>query len=292
MPTVQLDDRALVLVTGEDAETFLQNILTTDLDALESDELKPGGLLSPQGKILFDFLISRVPEGFRLDCRADIASDFVKRLTLYRLRAKVQISIADQALVAVSWGFDSASSVPDSTSSEIDSPVRDTRFPAELGVLRHYGEIVADTDTAEWAALRTASGIAESGSDYTLGDAFPHDVLFDQTGGVGFAKGCYVGQEVVSRMQHRGTARRRILIAESESALPAAGTEILANGRPLGALGTVTDKRGLAMVRIDRVKDALDAGLPVTAEGVQIHLSIPNWAKFGFPQQTNAAESN
>ncbi|HWK65614.1 MAG TPA: folate-binding protein YgfZ [Rhizobiaceae bacterium] len=284
MPTVQLNDRAFVLVSGDDAETFLQNIITTDLAMLADGEVKPGALLSPQGKILFDFLVARIPGGFRLDCPAEAASDFVKRLMLYRLRAKVQISVENPGLVAASWNFDSTSSAEDSPSSRDESTVRDTRFPAALGVVRHYGKSIAGPDATAWNALRVANGIPESGTDYALGDTFPHDALLDQTGGIGFGKGCYVGQEVVSRMQHRGTARRRILIAEGASQLPAAGTEIVANGRPLGALGTVTGKTGLAMVRIDRVKDAVDAGVPITAGGIELSLSIPDWAKFAFPQ--------
>lgn len=282
MPTVQLKDRALILVTGDDAETFLQNILTTDLDALANDVVKPGGLLSPQGKILFDFLISRAPGGFRLDCRADIASDFVKRLTLYRLRAKAQISLQEHAVVAASWDNDSGT-------SDTESTLRDTRFPDELKVVRHYSGTVGEAPAAEWHALRARNGIPESGSDYTLGDAFPHDALFDQTGGVGFRKGCYVGQEVVSRMQHRGTARRRVLIAQTAGPLPNAGTEIVADGRALGTLGTVAGNIGLAMVRIDRVKDALDRGTPITADGIPLELRIPIWAKFTFPQQPTPA---
>ncbi len=290
MPTVQLDDRALVLVTGDDAETLLQNIITTDLSSLKSGEAKAGALLTPQGKILFDFLVSRIATGFRLDCRTALADDLMKRLTLYRLRAKAQISKQDQALVSTSWGNDSSPSDFDSASSESDSTLRDTRF-ATVDVSRTYGREAGSSDRAKWDALRAAHGIAESGTDYELGDAFPHDVLLDQTGGIGLAKGCYVGQEVVSRMQHRGTARRRVLIATGASALPPPGTEIIANGRPLGALGTVAGSTGLAIVRIDRVKDAMAAGNPITADGLEIDLSIPSWAKFTFPAEAASAES-
>ena len=117
-----------------------------------------------------------------------------------------------------------------------------------------------------------------------LGDAFPHDVLLDQTGGVGFRKGCYVGQEVVSRMQHRGTARRRVLIASADAPLPAPGTPVESGGRTLGALGTVSGAKALAIVRIDRVKEAMDAGQPIAADGVALTLSIPAWAGFTFPE--------
>jgi folate-binding protein YgfZ len=292
MPTVHLQDRALIAIEGADAESFLQNIVTTDLGALADGEARASALLSPQGKILFDFLVSRTGEnGFRLECRAALADDFVRRLTLYRLRAKATIAKQDQALVAVSWASESALSQTDSTSSQTDSTAfRDSRF-VNRTVLRHYaGQPAADASEAEWQALRIANGVAESGLDYAAGDAFPHDVLLDENGGVGFRKGCYIGQEVVSRMQHRGTARRRVLIASSETALPAPGTEILANGRPAGMLGTVNGKSGLAIARIDRVKDALDAGQPITAGGVTVILGIPPFAKFGFPRETAGAE--
>ena len=308
MPFAVLKDRSVLSVSGPDAEHFLQNILTVDLGKLSQGEAKPGALLSPQGKILFDFMISRNgADRFRLDCRAAVAGDFLRRLMLYRLRAKVELSIEEQVVVGVSWEDDSGPSQTDSTR------VADTRFK-EVPVFRTYGASfpppltpphkgegnVGDSapespspgggggrggGTADWERLRIAHGIAESGSDYALGDAFPHDVLLDQTGGVGFQKGCYVGQEVVSRMQHRGTARRRVLLVSAEAPLPAPGTEIIAGGKALGALGSVAGNHGLAIVRIDRVKDALDAGQEITAADVAIKLAIPGWATFSFPQQ-------
>ncbi|RUX95619.1 MULTISPECIES: folate-binding protein YgfZ [unclassified Mesorhizobium] len=284
MPFAQLKDRALISVSGPDAEHFLQNILTTDLDILAPGEAKPGALLTPQGKILFDFLISRDCENaFRLECRADIADDFVRRLTLYKLRAKVEITKADQAFVAVAWGHESTLSQSDSTTAA------DTRFP-KGAVTRSYGETDERSDLAAWQAFRIAGGIAESGSDYQLGDAFPHDVLLDETGGVGFKKGCYVGQEVVSRMQHRGTARRRVLIVSADRPLPAPGTELTVAGRPVGTLGSTVGTTGLAIARIDRVKAALDAGQPIMAADATVSLAIPAWAKFAFPQEAVSAE--
>ncbi|MER9601757.1 folate-binding protein YgfZ [Mesorhizobium sp. M0243] len=284
MPFAQLKDRALISVSGPDAEHFLQNIVTTDLDILAPGEAKPGALLTPQGKILFDFLISRTGENaFRLECRADIADDFIRRLTLYKLRAKVEIAKSDQAFVTVAWGHESTPSQSDSTAAA------DTRFP-KGAVTRSYGETDERSDLAAWQAFRIAGGIAESGSDYQLGDAFPHDVLLDETGGVGFKKGCYVGQEVVSRMQHRGTARRRVLIVSADRPLPAPGSELTVEGRPVGTLGSTAGTIGLAIVRIDRIKAALDADLPIMAADVPVTLAIPGWAKFTFPQEAASAE--
>ncbi|MCV3240117.1 YgfZ/GcvT domain-containing protein [Mesorhizobium sp. ZC-5] len=294
MTTVHLANRTIVSVSGPDAEHFLQNILTTDLDKLAAGVAKPGALLTPQGKILFDFLISRRgADGFLLDCRTDVADDFVRRIMLYKLRAKVEITKRDQQLVSVSWETDSGASHSDSTRSLSETGLRDLRFPQSNAVYRSCDTALPGTGTeADWAALRVAHGIAESGSDYALGDAFPHDVLLDQMDGVGFKKGCYVGQEVVSRMQHRGTARRRILIVAAEQDLPPAGTDITAGGRSVGTLGTVVGTGGLAIARIDRVKDAVDSGTPLLAGDVGVTLSIPSWAKFSFPQDAaNAADA-
>ncbi|MER8776554.1 folate-binding protein YgfZ [Mesorhizobium sp. M0977] len=284
MPFASLRDRALVSVSGPDAAHFLQNILTTDLDVLGSSEAKPGALLTPQGKILFDFLISRAGENaFRLECRAETADDFMRRLTLYKLRAKVQIAKLDHPVVTVLW--ESAS-----TASQFESaPFADARFVDAI-VKRFYDGTAEGGDLAAWQAFRIAHGIAESGSDYQLGDAFPHDVLLDEIGGVGFKKGCYVGQEVVSRMQHRGTARRRVLIVSAGRSLPASGAELTVEGRPVGTLGSTAGTTGLAIARIDRVKAAFDAGLPILADDVAVSLTIPPWAKFSFPQEAVGAE--
>jgi folate-binding protein YgfZ len=276
MPVVHLPARALVSVTGAEAEHFLQNLITPDLAALLEGGAKPGALLTPQGKILFDFLIFRSEDGFRLECRADIADDLVKRLTIYKLRAKVAIAKQDQALVAVSWGDESGP-------SQSGSSVRDLRFSD--AVLRRYGALPpATADEAAWTALRAENGIAESGADYDLSDAFPHDVLYDQNGGVGLKKGCFVGQEVVSRMQHRGTARRRVMIATSADALPDAGAEITVNGRPVGTLGSNAESQGIAIVRIDRIKEALDAGHDIVAGDARLTLAIPYWARYTLPE--------
>ncbi|MDQ6437994.1 folate-binding protein YgfZ [Mesorhizobium sp. LHD-90] len=290
MPTALLDDRALISVSGLDAEHLLQNVITTDLEQLLPGEIMPGALLTPQGKILFDFLVSRAGENaLLLDCRADVADDLVRRLTLYRLRAKAELRKLDQQLVLVSWRDESSGSEADSTP---DGALRDRRFPDSSAAWRSYGGSATSSleDRVKWERFRILNGIAESGSDFSLNDVFPHDVLLDQTGGVGFRKGCYVGQEVVSRMQHRGTARRRVLVATGDADLPSAGTDIQAAGRPVGTLGSSAGRLAIAIVRIDKVKAAMDAGIPITAGEAKLTLAIPAWATFTFPQDAATAE--
>ncbi|MDP2731675.1 MAG: folate-binding protein, partial [Hoeflea sp.] len=141
--------------------------------------------------------------------------------------------------------------------------------------------------------VRIAYGVAESGSDFALSDIFPHDILMDKNSGIDFRKGCYVGQEVVSRMQHRGTARRRVAIVASETELPhpgpdGAATAILAGEKPVGSLGTVVGKTGLAMVRTDRVAEALAQNTPLTAGGSPVSLALPGWTGLSFDAAPDA----
>jgi folate-binding protein YgfZ len=137
--------------------------------------------------------------------------------------------------------------------------------------------------------LRIENGVAELGSDYAAQDAFPHDVNFDQTGGVSFRKGCYVGQEVVSRMQHRGTARKRLLVIAAASPLEP-GADLVAGGRAAGKLGTPAGNRALAIARLDRVKEANDAGQPLVASGVAVSASLPPGVSYGWPDAATAGE--
>lgn len=276
MALVHLADRVVILADGPDAEHLLQNTLTLDLSLLQPGETKPGALLTPQGKILFDFMISRAgDEAFRLDCRQDIAADFIKRMNLLRVRAKVNFSLQEQELVSVSWQNDSFNSRDDSTT------LADTRFPESFPVQRHYGpQAKSEASLDDWNRIRIDYGAPESGSDYELSDAFPHDILFDQNGGTGLRKGCYVGQEVVSRMHHRGTARRRLVIVEGASDLNPEYKNITADGRPIGQLGTVSGNKALAIIRIDRAADAQAAGIAILCHEVELTLSIPAYANF------------
>jgi hypothetical protein len=125
--------------------------------------------------------------------------------------------------------------------------------------------------------------VPEGGKDYAFGETFPHEALLDELNGVAFDKGCYVGQEVVSRMHHRGMARRRIVPVSAGSDLPASGTEVLAGAATIGKLGSVAGVRGLAMIRLDRAAEALGKGVPLTTGGVAVSLIKPDWASFDVP---------
>lgn len=277
MPSAFLPDRSFIHVGGPDAEHFLQNLITTDLGSLAESEARPGALLTPQGKILFDFLIWRTSDGFVLDTGAAQQEALIRRLTMYKLRAAVTLTAGAETGATVTWG------------GEDDSGVLDHRFAlAGTPVRRMVGKVGEPGDVSAYAALRILNGVLESGSDYALQDAFPHDVLFDKSGGVSFRKGCYVGQEVVSRMQHRSTARRRAVLVSADQPLATTGTEITIDGKPIGALGTVAGTRGLAIIRIDKAGEAMAKGVPVLAADVPVTLALPAWSGLSFP--SDAAE--
>ncbi len=274
MPLALLPNRAVVAVTGDDATSFLQGLLTCNVETLPEGEARLGALLSPQGKILFDFLVSRAPGGFHLDVAREKAPDLLKRLTLYRLRAKVTVEALPLA-AAAGWG----SEAPPAT-------LRDGRLAA-LGwrLYAPEGEApAADADAAAYAAHRIGLGVPEAGTDFPFGDAFPHEALMDQLGGVDFKKGCYVGQEVVSRMQHRGTARTRIVpVVYRDGEAAPAGEPVTAGERSLGQTGAGAGSRGLAMLRIDRLGEALAAGETVSAGGRTVEVEKPGFASFAWP---------
>ena len=173
-------------------------------------------------------------------------------------------------------------------------PDEDVGFVAEDPRLPALGwrAIVAAQDAAEFAkdpadtyhAHRIALGVPEGGRDFLFGDAFPHEALMDQLQGVDFDKGCYVGQEVVSRMQHRGTARTRIVPAAYEGGFAAdVGVEVTAGGKALGKTGTGAEGKGLLMIRLDRAEDALKAGETIRAGGIPVRLLKPSWIGFAVP---------
>jgi hypothetical protein len=278
VPALILPDRNIVQVDGEDAGDFLQNLITANVDTIEPGEVRPTALLTPQGKILFDFLISKSSDsGYLCDIRSDQTADFIRRLTLYKLRAAVTFQTVTETPVIAGWDGNAP-----------HGALRDLRFPEDAHVWRLYGSgSVLDAERPAWDAVRVAHGIAESGSDFALSDVFPHDVLMDKNGGVDFKKGCYVGQEVVSRMQHRGTARRRVATVTAETELPVTsepGTEftIRAGDKPVGSLGTISGTSALAIVRTDRVADALAQDMPLTVEGIPVTLTLPDWAGLAF----------
>jgi folate-binding protein YgfZ len=276
-----LSDRAVVRVSGPAASSFLQGLITNDIDKAKPAGAIHAGLLTPQGKILFDFFVVPAGEGFLLEIAKAKAAELVQRLGFYRLRAEVEIAEDPVFAVAAAWG--EPARLPDGALAYADPrlPALGERILLPAGTsLGNLGCTQAGED--EYHAHRIALGVPEGGRDYAFGDAFPHEAMFDQLAGVDFNKGCFVGQEVVSRMEHRGTARKRIVGVEGEGPLPS-GTDITAGGASIGTLGSVSGSSGLALLRLDRAEEAKAAGVPLRAGEVTVALRMPAWTRLKTP---------
>ena len=296
MKAALLPDRGGVKVAGDGARNFLHGLVTADILNLKAGEARFCALLTPQGKIVADFIAVEAPArdggGFFLDApRAQIPA-LVEKLNLYKLRAKVIIEDLSEILtVLAAWDGKAA------TASGLTYP--DPRLP-ELGIRvmlpPHRAAAVAAQlnatllDAADYEAHRIALGVPSGGADFSYGDAFPHEADMDQLAGVDFEKGCYVGQEVVSRMEHRGTARTRAVPISFDGEAPPAGAAIVAGNRQLGHMGSTAAGHGIALLRLDRVAEALSQGEPLIAGGTAVHLVKPDWARFAFPGDSKAAE--
>ncbi len=275
----ELDNRRLVKISGSEAESFLQGILTCDLEKIPPSGAGFGGLLSPQGKILFDFIVVRENSSFLLDTDAEHADELVRRLTFYRLRADVTLELCNSEIrVFAIWGSEISHNketimVVEPRMSDMGWRVYSKSVPVDI---EPVGQEI-------YNAHRIKLGVPEGGIDYHYGKAFPHEALYDQTGGVDFSKGCYIGQEVVSRMHHRGTARKRIIQISSKNMIPAPGTKITVREKSAGKITSCSGHIGMAIVRLDHIGQAVNSGEAVLAAGVTLIPHIQSWAEFDWP---------
>jgi folate-binding protein YgfZ len=294
MKAALLPDRGVVKVIGETARTFLNGLLTADIGKVTPQQAAYAALLTPQGKIIIDGMIAEAPAedggGFFIDVPRALARTLVDRLNFYKLRAKVMNEDLSETLgVLAAWDGEAE--------TEYGLCFRDPRLPA-LGLRVMLPPHLAKEATAdlgatlvepeEYEAHRIALGVPRGGMDFSYSDAFPHEADMDQLGGVDFQKGCYVGQEIVSRMEHRGTARTRVVAADYHGAAPMTGVPVMAGEKEIGMFGSAADGKGLALLRLDRAGEALAAGHSLVAGGVPIALRKPAWARFAMPGETKA----
>jgi folate-binding protein YgfZ len=286
MKAALLTDRAVIKVIGDDARKFLHGLITADILALTPGTARFCALLTPQGKIIADFFVAEAPAadggGFFLDFPRALGATLFDKLNLYKLRAKVLIEDLSEILgVLAVWDGTPA--------AKYGLSYADPRLPAlgaRLMIPPHRAadaarEIGASlVATEDYEAHRIGLGVPRGGVDFAYGDAFPHEADMDQLGGVDFAKGCYVGQEVVSRIEHRGIARTRAVPIRYDGGAPENGVAITAGERQVGTMGSAARGRGIALLRLDRIAEATE---PLTAGGVPIHLVKPDWARFSLP---------
>lgn len=291
MRGILFPDRTILRVTGEDAAKFLNGIVTSAVEDLAPGRAVFTALLTPQGKIVADFFAVAVAAdeggGFVIDAPKALADDLLKKLNFYKLRARVKIAARPDLALAV---------IVDKAPPEgLGLVYLDPRqaglgwrvvLPAEgvAAALEAAGAAIVEMES--WQGRRISLGIPEGGKDFIYGDTFPHEADMDLLNGVDFHKGCFIGQEVVSRVKRRDVARKRVVPVAFDQSAPEAGAEIVAGDRAVGFMGSSAGRLGLAMLRLDRVDEALKEGAALKAGGIELQLVKPDWADFPFPGDT------
>ena len=296
MKAALLPDRGVVKVAGLDGRKFLNGLVTADLDRVAPGQPRFAGLLTPQGKILADFIVVEADladgSGFFLDTPRALARTLTDRLNFYKLRANVRVEDLSETLgVMAIWegrgNTEYGLCYPDPRLSELGTRCMLPPHLAEKATADLGSDLV---DPSIYEAHRIALGVPRGGIDFVYGDTFPHESDMDQLHGVDFDKGCFVGQEVVSRIEHRAIARARIVPVGFDGPPPEAGMPVMAGDRNVGMMGSGMAGRGLATLRLDRVDEALASGASLVAGGIRLQPLKPSWARFAIPGGVKAAE--
>lgn len=260
-------DRALIRVSGPDSVDFLDNLLTQKVENLNTPRY--AALLSPQGKVIADMFLWRTNGDIVIDADATRGEDLLRRLSMYKLRADVAVADASAALGAL---FSDA---------RFEGAAADPRLPDEaLGwrKIAPRAEAQGFTDGADvYDARRLAMGTPDLARDAVPEEVFAGEALLEELGGVDFQKGCFVGQENVSRMKRRATTRRKFCPISFEGAPPAFGAAIQAGDAEIGTVRSGAHGRAIALIRLDRALELSANGARFTVEDREIRLDPPSW---------------
>lgn len=274
-------DRAVLSVAGEDRATFLQGLISNDITKAGPDHAIWAAFLTPQGKFLWDLFIVEHDGAFLIDVEAARAEEFRKKLSMYKLRAKVAIALTDLSVFAV-----------------MNAAVLD--LGAAPGAARPFGDGIAyvdprlavlgarvvqaspdalvaaglaETDMAAWDAVRLRAGVPDGSRDMVVDKALLLENGFNELGGVDFDKGCYMGQELTARTKYRGLIKKRLLPVTIEGPVPEPGTPLLVGEAEAGEMRSSWGNAGLALVRLDYL------GQPLKAGAATLMASVPEWVK-------------
>lgn len=285
MARALLKDRGVIEIKGSVAAEFLHNLVTNSIIDMENGQARFTALLTPQGKIIADGFIIKTATLFLFECPKALVGELVKKLGLYRLRAQVTITDQTDAYHVIALWNEPNLNIGDAV-VQFDDP-RNTELGMRILVpISQMPPLTFDRDDASYHALRITLGVPEGGKDFIYGDAFPHEADMDQLNGIDFKKGCYIGQEVVSRIQHRGLARTRAVpVVFHDGFLPESGTSAEAQGKQIGSIGSgIKGGHAIAVLRLDRVEEALSAGAALTAGGLAFSIESRPWIGFSVPR--------
>jgi folate-binding protein YgfZ len=292
-----LDTRDVLTVAGEDRRTFLQGLVSNDMNRVSAARAVHAALLTAQGKYLHDFFVVEIGDVLHLDGERERLADLKRRLSIYKLRSKVTIADAPGLAVAVAWGGDAAGIFGLPAGAGAAAPFADgagaafvdPRLPA-LGVrivLPRDGAEDALTriglqrgEPAEYDRLRLSLGVPDGSRDLVLEKAILLEAGFDELNGVDWKKGCYIGQELTARTKYRGIIKKRLLPVAVDGALPAPGTLVMLGDKEAGEMRSGRDGLALALLRLEALEEAAGSGATFTAGDAVLRPAKPAWAQF------------
>ncbi len=253
----RLPNRAILTLAGPDTLALLERTVTHTVTDWTQGEARYGALLTPQGKIIADYIAHRTADGVHIDVHADAADDLMKRLKMFRLRSAVEIERSD--------AWESALDVVGAPDPRAQTLPRRAIVPAGG----------ATGPLPGWDALAIAAGVPEWGRDYRAAEVFPTDVNMDLMHGIDYKKGCFVGQEVASRMKRKALIRKRTVRLRGTALAP--GAEVRAGDTLLGTVTSAAGDEGLALIRTDRFARAVAAKENVSAGGASAEIEGAPW---------------
>jgi folate-binding protein YgfZ len=275
-------DRALIALAGADRTSFLQGIVSNDVTKVTEERAVYAAFLTPQGKYLHDIFIAALGERLLIDCEASRRADLLRRLGMYKLRAKVTLAPEDGLAIGLHFGAD----VP----ARLDLPAEAGRARAEgegilfvdprlpqLGVRAILPQAAMPAETgsaADYDRLRLSLGVPDGSRDLPVEKAILLENGFDELHAIDWDKGCYMGQELTARTRYRGLVRKRLLPVAIEGEAPAPGTALLQNDKEMGEMRSAAGDLGLALIRLE----ALDQG-PLSAGAARLTPRKPDWVR-------------
>ncbi len=284
-----LKNRGLILISGDDGRAFLQGVISGDSEKVTQTQAIYAAFLTAQGKYLHDFFVAQLGDALVIDCEKERLPDLKKRLTMYKLRAKVTLEdISDKYEVLALYGKGAAGSFGEPGETQIWASgivFADPRLKeiggrvivkAGTGPGRAQVEGYSMGSEEEYDSLRISLGLPDGSRDLRIDKSTLLENGFDELRGVDWDKGCYMGQELTARTKHRGLVRKRLMPVTFDGDAPAPGSKIVADGKDAGEMRSGIPGQGLALIRLE----ALEKGAPLVSEGVTLQAVKPHWVNF------------
>ena len=290
---VVLENRSVIGVGGPDARSLLQGLISNDVNKVSPAQSIYAALLTPQGKFLHDFFVAELDGGLLLDCEAARAADLLKRLTMYRLRSKVELKErGGEFRIAAIFGADAVAALGLGGEAGATKPLADgvVFVDPRLGAMGARAILPSATATdvligcglqaaasEDYHRHRLALGVPDGSSDVAIDKSFLLESNFEELNAIDFNKGCYVGQELTARTKYRGVVRKRLFRVEVDGPLPAPGTPIMLGDKEAGTMRSGLEHMGIALLRLEDVEAVTKSGQQLTAGEARLTPIKPDW---------------